>query len=142
MTTAQKLVIAAIAVVAVIAAIYYQVNESENKKEASNNQVQTSEDVFDKYINEENTTANEQTNQNFEASNTIQDGPKVEVVGTDEEKAIALAKNTWGAQDDSVTFNVARSDGKTFYISVNSKETTEVLAWYKINVENEEVENY
>ena len=58
---------------------------------------------------------------------------------TEEEKAIELVKEKWGAQDTSVAYAVANRDGNIYMISVTNKETTAVLAWYQVNMENGEV---
>ncbi len=58
---------------------------------------------------------------------------------TEEEKAIELVKEKWGAQDTSVVYAVANREGNIYMISVTNKETTAVLAWYQVNMENGEV---
>ena len=58
---------------------------------------------------------------------------------TEEEKAIELVKEKWGAQDTSVAYAVANREGNIYMISVTNKETTAVLAWYQVNMENGEV---
>ena len=58
---------------------------------------------------------------------------------TEEEKAIELVKEKWGAQDTSVAYAVANRDGNIYMISVTNKETTAVLAWYQVNMQTGEV---
>lgn len=152
MTRSRKLILVCITFVAILAVAYYEVNEYWDRKEEENNKEQTKtvDEIFNQYIEnekareeetekDENTTTNTTSNTN---KATKESAEKVEVKGTDDEKAIALAKNTWGAQDDAVAFNIAKKEGKTYYVSVNNKETTAVLAWYEINIENGEVSDY
>lgn len=58
---------------------------------------------------------------------------------TNEEKVIELAKNKWGANDTTVTFNIMNREGDIYMVSVNNKETTAVMAWYQVNVATGEV---
>lgn len=140
MTTAQKLILGAIIITAIVAVIYYDVNKNYGKIETTSNVENTVDDVFNQYT--KNSTNNNETNVSNNVENENNSVQTVEVTGTDEEKAIALSKNKWGASDDTVSFNIANQEGKTYYVSVNNKETTEVLAWYKVNVENGEVSDY
>ena len=56
-----------------------------------------------------------------------------------EEKVLELVKNKWGANDSTVSFNIANHDGDNYMVSVNNKETTQVMAWYQVNLSTGEV---
>ena len=58
---------------------------------------------------------------------------------SNKDKAIAMAKKEWGESDNTVYYSVDREDGDTYNISVRSKETTESLIEYEINVKNNTV---
>ena len=90
--------------------------ESNNETETNNNSTTSNSQ---KYIGEEETSV-----ENTSISN--------------DEKAINLVKKEWG-EDDTVYYNIAYINGKIYNISVNSKDTTGVLAWYSVNIETEEV---
>lgn len=55
---------------------------------------------------------------------------------TGKEKAIAMAKKQWGENDKSVYYFIDRTNGNIYNISVRSKSTTESLAEYEIDIEN------
>lgn len=97
--------------------------------------------------NKENNSNNEETNNNRDNTTTSnnqnyigEEESRDETSNTsNEEKALKLAKEKWG-EDISVYFTVANKNGNTYNISVNSSETTQVLAWYSVNIETGEVE--
>ena len=143
----------------------------DKNKNTGNNILQNeTQDIFNQYINsnETNDTSKNEVKENatnktenvIEESSIIhgdeaiekensytlvekeKNSDKVPVTGTDEQRAIALAKNKWGVSDNTVNFNIANHDGKIYYVSVNNSETSAVITWYKINVETEEVSDY
>lgn len=57
----------------------------------------------------------------------------------DDEKVINLVRNKWGINDTTVSFNIVNHEGNIYRVSVNSKETTEVKAWYEVNLSTGEV---
>jgi len=52
---------------------------------------------------------------------------------TKEEKAIKLAKDKWGKDDSTVTFNIEEKKDNIYYISVKSDATS--IFWYEVNTE-------
>ncbi len=117
--------------------IVEEIDENEIEQEQTNSLDE------EKNVIEENLT-------NSETTQTIQDIPEQQesqIIGreeqesiaqnegpTDEEKVIELVKNTWGPNDNSVTFNIGNREGDIYMVSVNNKETTAVLAWYQVNI--------
>ena len=106
--------------------IVEEIDENEIEQEQTNSLDE------EKNVIEENLT-------NSETTQTIQDIPEQQSIAqnegpTDEEKVIELAKNTWGPNDNSVTFNIGNREGDIYMVSVNNKETTAVLAWYQVNI--------
>ena len=102
-------------------------------------------DAYTNKTSNQATTGNEDANFENKETGIVQEDKnfkEVEVKGTDKEKAIALAKNKWRVDDGSVSYNIVSHEGNIYNISVNSNETTEVLAWYKVNIENGEVSEY
>lgn len=90
----------------------------------------TSNNVIEENIINENTVQNNVVEEVIEESNTqIQDSELQ--ADTDEEKAIAIVKNDWGATEGYYFKAQPNSDG-TYDVSV-SDENTAVLAWYTVN---------
>ncbi len=122
--------------------IIEETNENEIEQEDTNSLQE------DNTIEEENTIEeNIINNEISQAVQNNQEQPKEQIIGreeqesiaqnegpTDEEKVIELAKNTWGPNDNSVTFNIGNREGDIYMVSVNNKETTAVLAWYQVNI--------
>lgn len=117
--------------------IQYDVEEQNKISTSSNtdNSVETNienEPIQQNTISEKEENIAEEKNQN-----------QSEVVGKEEqndiqnndEKAIKLAKDQWG-EDDTVYYTIDKQSGKTYYISVRSKENTTTLAEYEVDVEN------
>ncbi len=127
--------------------IIEETNENEIEQEDTNSLQE------DNTIEEENTIEeNIINNEISQAVQNNQEQPKEQIIGreeqesisenrgqTDEEKVIELVKNTWGANDNSVTFNIVNHDGDIYMVSVNNKETTAVLTWYQVNIVTGEV---
>lgn len=55
-----------------------------------------------------------------------------------QEKALDLVKEEWG-EDDTVYYTIDNESGSIFNISVRSKQTTETLAEYEVNVEKQSI---
>ena len=109
--------------------------------------------IFDQYLSIQKSEENENNDNNTSVSNEIKTDTfdneeseeifeDVKVEGTNEEKAIALAKNKFRSKTKNVTFNIAKKDGNIYYVSVNDNRTTEVLAWYKIDIDSGEVSDF
>ena len=124
------------------------INESEDPEQNSNieenieDDVQNEEETEQEIKNEvsSNSQNNQQTQQKNQTSqNQIigreeQESIPEEEGPTDEEKVIELVKKQWGSKDSTVSYNIANHDGNIYMVSVNSKETTEVKAWYQVNL--------
>ena len=116
--------------------------KTENKvNNGENNKVNKIENTI------KNNTVDNTTNNEIE--NTVEDETQEQGIAdkngepkTDLEKAIDLVKEDWG-EDSSVKFV---EDGKTnageYIICVRDKNTTNALAWYKVNLENETCEQW
>lgn len=123
-----------------------QEENAENVQEDSNVVEEEKENIIETPNNvSENVTVEETVVQNVPDTSSQIIGKEEaesasENVGlTEEEKAIELVKEKWGAQDTSVAYAVANREGNIYMISVTNKETTAVLAWYQVNMENGEV---
>lgn len=123
-----------------------QEENAENVQEDSNVVEEEKENIIETPNNvSENVTVEETVVQNVPDTSSQIIGKEEaesasENVGlTEEEKAIELVKEKWGAQDTSVAYAVANREGNIYMISVTNKETTAVLAWYQVNMQTEEV---
>lgn len=149
MKTKMKFLIIIIIIVFIIAVIWYVTNKNKSSEaeETENTVVEVQEEEEQNATEEENqnTSESEGMVDNETSYTQIDEAPEgdiVEVTGTDEEKAIALAKNKWGVDDDTVYFTIANTDGNIYYISVNNSETSGVITWYMVDVETGEVSDY
>ena len=97
-------------------------------------------EIFERYTN--NNAINNETNQD---NNTSQNETlnRIEENYTEEErKAIELVKNKWKEESNIVSFNIVDYEKNIYHISVNDIQTTEVIAWYEVNIESGEVSDY
>ena len=85
--------------------------------------------VVENVVNNENT---EETS----GSETFNEEPE-----TEQEKAISIVRNNWGA-DDSITISIENinSDG-TYIVTVRDASTTEAKAFYRVNVSDNSIKN-
>ena len=87
----------------------------------------------------ENEETNEVVNEavSNEIENTISSEIFEESPKTSEEKAVSIAKKDWG-NANNVEFSVEGMDGNGNYIvAVRDSKTTQALAFYTVNLENE-----
>ena len=125
-------------------------NVTENQDNKSNN---TGEDVSKaddtnndnkdaKDESDTNTSDNENTNNNDSVGKEEQNGETTSSNNsqTKEEKAVELAKNKWGKNDETVSFNIEQKDGKLYYVAV--RKDTQVMQWYEVNTETWEIKEY
>ena len=95
---------------------------------------------------EENETQNGEQSQT-EQNNQIAQGKEEEESNKEnqginqEEKAIQLAKKAWGEGADVYQFAIDNAEGNIYTVAVRSANTSGVttIAYYKVNVETEEV---
>ena len=116
---------------------------------------QEQENVIEKSntLQEDNAKINDiQQNNNLESQNTVNNAVKNKKIKSEEDSSINqeskkskdqiatdLAKNEWG-EDQSVYYTIDRSSGDKYYICVRSKETTETLAEYEVDIVKKTVE--
>ena len=116
--------------------------QEENTQVDENNTSETNNIINENIVEDQNETDEEIPN--------IQNPPQQEVVGreeretektekTDDERAIELAKNKWGANDNTVTYSIATKNSSDEYIVSVSDSKTTVLAWYSVNISTGEV---
>ena len=136
------IVVAVIALIGIIVWITYNQIINSQKEENTTNTITT---------NETNTTNNTVVKENEEESTPVESND--DYIGIEEEesaneentekttdeRAIELAKETWG-EDDSVTFSIERKDGNVYYIAVSSNATT--ISWYQVNIDTWEISEY
>lgn len=109
-----------------------QEEEEQEPENEINNEVVNNQENEQTQVNTE-TQQNQVIGREEQESITENEGP------TDEEKVVELVKNEWGANDSTVSYNIANHDGDIYMVSVNSKDTTEVKAWYQVNLATEEI---
>lgn len=124
-------------------------NVTENQDNKSNNtgeDVSKADDTNDnKDVKDEpdiNTSDNENTNNNDSVGKEEQNSETTSSNNpqTKEEKAVELAKNKWGKNDETVSFNIEQKDGKLYYVAV--RKDTQVMQWYEVNTETWEIKEY
>ena len=136
------IVVAVIALIGIIVWITYnQIINSQKEEENTTNTIATNEttntiNVEENQEEEENTPV--ESNDDYIG---IEEGSAKEgnTEKTTDERAIELAKETWG-EDDSVTFSIERKDGNVYYIAVSSNATT--ISWYQVNIDTWEISEY
>ena len=153
------MIVTGIIVIILISLIIYfsQTNKTQENKiqeENTQNEIQENTQVDENNTSEMNNITNENIvedqNETDEEIPNIQNPPQQEVVGreeretekiekTDDEKAIELAKNKWGANDNTVTYSIATKNSSDEYIVSVSDSKTTVLAWYSVNISTGEV---
>lgn len=125
-----------------------KVNYTEEEIQVSNQKVVENQ-IEENEVEEQNTakedeniTQNETEKNNVtpqiqgeEETTTDKDAEKEK---TGKEKAIKLAEEEWG-EDDTVYFTIDNQEGSTYFISVRSKNTTETLAEFEVNITGETV---
>ena len=107
---------------------------------SSNNENPTLEDFYleesmSKDNNSEDSTAKK--NEPNNASNDIEKNYTPE-----DRKAVELAKQKFENEESGVTFSIVDHDNEIYHISVNDSQTTEVIAWYEVNIKSGEVSDY
>lgn len=156
------MIVTIVAFIILIAGMCYGFFYSANKEQEKN---EITQEVNTENIQEESNVVDEEKENIIETTNNVSENVIVEepvaqnvpdtsnqIIGkeeaetasenvglTEEEKAIELVKEKWGAQDTSVVYAVANREGNIYMISVTNKETTAVLAWYQVNMQTEEV---
>lgn len=121
--------------------IYNQIINNQKQENISNNSSTTNEisnTIEEKNDEEENNTT-VQSNNDYVGVEEEESDKQENTEKTTEEKAIELAKETWG-EDDSVTFSIERKDENIYYIAVRSNAIT--ISWYQINTETWEISEY
>ena len=156
------MIVTIVAFIILIAGMCYGFFYSANKEQEKN---EITQEVNTENIQEESNVVDEEKENIIETTNNVSENVIVEepvaqnvpdtsnqIIGkeeaetasenvglTEEEKAIELVKEKWGAQDTSVVYAVANREGNIYMVSVTNKETTAVLAWYQVNMQTEEV---
>ena len=156
------MIVTIVAFIILIAGMCYGFFYSANKEKEKN---EITQEVNTENIQEESNVVDEEKENIIETTNNVSENVIVEepvaqnvpdtsnqIIGkeeaetasenvglTEEEKAIELVKEKWGAQDTSVVYAVANREGNIYMVSVTNKETTAVLAWYQVNMQTEEV---
>ena len=112
-----------------------QDNKSNNTGENVSKKDDTSDNKDEKDEPDTNTSDNENTNNNDSVGKEEQNSETTSSNNsqTKEEKAVELAKNKWGKNDETVSFNIEQKDGKLYYVAV--RKDTQVMQWYEVNTE-------
>lgn len=113
---------------------------NQKEKEQVNNKEDNVEEADEVTSNTENSeTGNNQTTNEEVTTNSNPEQSVNNKELTDEEKAIKLVKEEYGVTDSSISYKIVNVDGKNYTISVSSTSTTEVIAWYTVNIETGKV---
>lgn len=137
------IVVAVIALIGIIVWITYnQIINSQKEEENTTNTIATNEttntiNVEENQEEEENTPV--ESNDDYIGIEEEESAKEENTEKTTDERAIELAKETWG-EDDSVTFSIERKDGNVYYIAVSSNATT--ISWYQVNTDTWEISEY
>lgn len=160
----KKIIIAIVSVLLIsilIIGVYVVIKNNKKEQEQENTIVEEVEEneISEEIIDDEQENVVDEQTENTTIENNvnqeIQEDPEQlqnQVIGreeqesitenqgpTNEEKVMELVKNKWGANDDSVTFNIMNHDGDVYMVSVNDKDTTAVKTWYQVNLSTGEV---
>lgn len=120
--------------------VYNQMINNQKQENISSNSSTTNDienTIKEENEKEENTII--QSNNNYVGVEEEESNKQENTEKTTEERAIELAKETWG-EDDSVTFSIERKDKNIYYVAVRSNATT--ISWYQINTETWEISEY
>ena len=120
-------------------------NNLENQNVTQNevkNDVQSENTIQENEVNTENTVT-ENTTQNQVQGEEETKPEKEDTQGNksnenNKDKALKLVQEEWG-EDDTVYYTIDNQSNNTYNISVRSKSTTETLAEYEVDVEDETV---
>lgn len=109
-------------------------------KQSNNTENNTKNSTENKAENKTENTTNQTSNTTENTTNKPNEENKDEQVKlSDEDKAKELAKKTYGSSD-GVYFKVEQVESNGVYIiSVRDAETTNAMAWYKVDVKNQTV---
>lgn len=137
------IIVAVIALIGIIVWITYnQIINSQKEEKNTTNTIATNEttntiNVEENQEEEENTPV--ESNDDYIGIEEEESANEENTEKTTDERAIELAKETWG-EDDSVTFSIERKDGNVYYIAVSSNATT--ISWYQVNIDTWEISEY
>lgn len=144
------IVIAVIAIIVIVGWIIYDQksnNEVENtisinnaQNEQNKQQIEVEEPVVEELENskEEEEVTTESKEPEYIGKEEV-DSKEETTEKTPEEKAIELAKQTWG-EDKDVIYSLEEKKGKIYYVAVKSNAS--VLLWYEINTETWEISEF
>lgn len=120
-----------------------QENEIVQNNIEQENQINEIENSIEEENIAENTTIENEITQNvvqdtYEPIIGIEEQLNSSQENSDDEIAIQLVKDDW-KETENVSFNIANRENNIYMISVNNKETTEVLQWYRVDIETKQV---
>ena len=142
-------IIISIAIIALAIIVVSEIYSEIMNKEEGNKTIEQTTNNTENATNSTNTLTSEK-----QQEDTKVETPKNEYIGeeekesnqqedvtkTKEEKAIELAKKTWGENDTSVTFSIEQKDGSKYYIAVKSNATTKI--WYEVDTDTWKIKEY
>ena len=101
-----------------------ETNNNKNNEVVENEEINEEQEPEEEYVGEEEKTSQEE--EDTELSN--------------DEKALQLAKEKWGEDDESVTYSIENKNGNIYHIAVKSNATT--VIWYEVNIETWEISEF
>ena len=138
------IVLLVIMLIIMVVMVLYESKINENKdKNITNAQLETSQKQENEII--ENNTINDDEEEQEKEEEYIGEEEKesqeeVDEELTKDEKAIQLAKEKWGIDDNTVTYSIEEKKGNIYYIAVKSNATT--ISWYEVNTETWEISEF
>lgn len=120
--------------------------------EINSNKQETNTIEIENQTSNDNTISNEEKEENIVEEEVVVQESNDDYIGEEEiessedtekttdEKALELAKKTWGEDDTSVTFSIEEKIGNIYHIAV--KSNAYVATWYEVNTETWEISEY
>ena len=137
------IVLLVIALAVMIGIVIYDTNNAEKNIDVAKtemNQNQNNETIKEEIKEEEKEETQKENNDEYigEEEKNSQEGEDIEL--TNEEKALQLAKEKWGENDNTVTYSIEEKNGNIYYIAVKSDAKT--VLWYEVNIETWEISEF
>ena len=133
------IVLLVIALVVMIGIVVYDTNKADENLNVAKTEItqnQNNETVKEEIKEEQEEVEEEKDEYIGEEEKNSQEDEEL----TDDEKALQLAKEKWGENDESVTYSIENKNGNIYHIAVKSNATT--VVWYEVNIETWEISEF
>lgn len=141
-------IIIIVAIIVLIVLIGFVIYDEKIKIKQNENTIQSNVEENKNTITqpqEENTPVEKELEQELEKEEYVgqEENNSMQETNTEktkDEKAIELAKKTWGEEDNTVTFSIEEKKENIYYIAVKSNATA--IAWYEVNTETWQINEF